>query len=86
MCSLHVLLHMQAEAASKELSSVGILNLLHSKAASLAGDRSARALVQQLLEASAAPYFEMLEAWMCGGMLDDPYGEFMIQVGRPCCR
>jgi len=40
----------------------GLLNLLHAKAASLAGDRAKRALVHRLLHAAATPYFKWVQA------------------------
>lgn len=72
----------QGEAAAKvELTSAGLLNLLVARQRSLAGDRQGQALVGQLLEAAAEPYFGILRQWMCSGVLDDPYGEFMVKVG-----
>lgn len=35
-------------------------------------------LLQRLLSAACTPYFEMLEKWLCEGIVDDPYEEFMI--------
>jgi gamma-tubulin complex component 2 len=32
-----------------------------------------------MLKAAAAPYFGMLERWLCEGALDDPFAEFMVQ-------
>lgn len=44
-----------------------------------AGDTAARGLLGKLLQAGCAPYFKMLERWLCEGVLDDPFGEFMVQ-------
>lgn len=44
-----------------------------------AGDAAARGLLGKLLQAGAAPYFKMLERWLCEGVLDDPYFEFMVE-------
>jgi hypothetical protein len=75
-------LSFQGEAAAKaDLTSASLLNLLVSRQRSLAGDRSGQQLVGQLLEAAAEPYFGILRQWMCTGVLDDPYGEFMVKVG-----
>jgi hypothetical protein len=72
----------QGEAAAKaDLTSASLLNLLVSRQRSLAGDRAGQQLVGQLLEAAAEPYFGILRQWMCAGVLDDPYGEFMVKVG-----
>lgn len=76
-----VLCPVQGEAAAKsELTSANLLNLLVARQRSLAGDRAGQQLVGQLLEAAAEPYFGILRQWMCTGVLDDPYGEFMVKV------
>ena len=36
-------------------------------------------LYSYLLAEASKPYFEMLRQWVCCGILDDPYKEFMIQ-------
>lgn len=82
LSSLGLLAGIAAEAASQQLSSAGLLNLLHAKAASLAGDRAKRALVHRVLHAAAAPYFKMLERWLHDGVLEDAYGEFMVQANK----
>lgn len=38
--------------------------------------------MQQLLQDAARPYFTMLQRWMCEGLVEDPYGEFMVQEDR----
>lgn len=43
------------------------------------GDAAARGLLGKLLLAGAAPYFKMLERWLCEGVLDDPFSEFMVE-------
>ena len=40
-------------------STLGLLNLLHTKAASLGGDQPGRALMQRLLAAGCVPYFQV---------------------------
>jgi gamma-tubulin complex component 2 len=32
-----------------------------------------------MLAEASKPYFKMLQQWVCRGILDDPYKEFMIQ-------
>lgn len=39
-------------------------------------------LVQKLLRAASTPYFAMLELWLCQGVLNDPYAEFMVQEDK----
>ena len=43
------------------------------------GDATAVALLERLLRAGCAPYFAALERWLCEGVLDDPFAEFMVQ-------
>jgi hypothetical protein len=62
------------------MTSAGLLNLLHKRQGSLAGDRAGQQLVGQLLQAAAEPYFGILRQWLCLGVLDDPHGEFMVKV------
>lgn len=46
------------------------------------GDAEALSTLQRLLATSSKPYFEMLEAWLCEGVLNDPYAEFMIREDK----
>ncbi len=39
-------------------------------------------MVQRLLRAASRPYFEMLEYWLCQGLLNDPYAEFMVEEDK----
>lgn len=64
------------------LRGAGLLNLLNARAAAVAGDTQAVALVQQLLSAAAVPYFRSLERWLCEGLVDDPFGEFLVQEDK----
>ena len=41
-------------------------------------------LVQKLLHAATRPYFSMLELWLCQGVLNDPYAEFMVEEEKVC--
>lgn len=36
-------------------------------------------MVQRLLQAASKPYFSMLELWLCQGLLNDPFAEFMVE-------
>ena len=48
------------------------------------GDADAVAVLQRLLSSASRPYFEMLEGWLCKGILDDPYAEFMVREDKVC--
>lgn len=44
-----------------------------------AGDTQTRTLYQYLMSEACVPYFHMLENWIYGGLVDDPYIEFQIK-------
>ena len=46
------------------------------------GDADTTVVVQRLLEAASKPYFQMLELWLCQGVLNDPYAEFMVEEDK----
>ena len=46
------------------------------------GDSDALVILQRLLTATCKPYFEMLESWLCRGILKDPYAEFMVKEDK----
>ncbi|OAE24597.1 hypothetical protein AXG93_1603s1080 [Marchantia polymorpha subsp. ruderalis] len=70
------------KAMMKNLSGAAILNLLQTQGTAMAGDSSARALLQKLTQAASAPYFGILERWISEGVIDDPYGEFLIDENK----
>jgi len=55
-----------------------LLNKLRAAGAGCGDDRSAQTHAY-LLEKAAGPYMAMLEKWICRGVLEDPYGEFMVK-------
>jgi len=61
----------------------GLLKLLHERRAALGGDAEAAALHEFLLERSAAPWFDMLRAWIHRGVCDDPHGDSSLREGAP---
>eukprot|EP00898_Chlorokybus_atmophyticus_P003738 jgi/Chlat1/4365/Chrsp29S04513 len=67
------------QAAVQNLFGAQVVNLLHSQATTMAGDTMARKLLQRLMQATCAPYFRMLERWVYEGVVEDPYGEFLIE-------
>jgi gamma-tubulin complex component 2 len=56
-----------------------ILGILAQRLSTLAGDVSARALLQNLLHESSKPYMHMLNLWLHHGEINDPHGEFLIK-------
>jgi len=56
-----------------------ILGILAHRLSTLAGDVSARALLQSLLHESSKPYMHMLNLWLHHGEIKDPHGEFLIK-------
>jgi len=79
MAALRLVASIASDASSKRLRGASLLNLLHSRAAGLLGDAAAHRLALRLLHAAAEAYFAMLERWLCEGIVDDPYAEFMVQ-------
>ena len=56
-----------------------VLGILAHRLSTLAGDISARALLQNLLHESSKPYMHMLNLWLHHGEIKDPHGEFLIK-------
>ena len=56
-----------------------ILGILAQRLSTLAGDVTARALLQNLLHESSKPYMHMLNLWLHHGEINDPHGEFLIK-------
>lgn len=79
MAALKLVASIAAEASARRLRGASLLSLLHAKAGALMGDAAAHRLALRLLRAAAEPYFAMLERWLCEGLVDDPYSEFMIR-------
>lgn len=67
------------EAATQQLVGRSLLNLLYHHLRINTGNRSSQSVLQKLLTAACVPYFEILGKWVCEGVLDDPYGEFIVQ-------
>ncbi|KAM4034181.1 gamma-tubulin complex component 2 isoform 2-T2 [Anomaloglossus baeobatrachus] len=55
------------------------LSLLHDKTFGYTGDIQAQELCLYLTKAASAPYFVILEKWIYGGVINDPYSEFMVE-------
>jgi gamma-tubulin complex component 2 len=75
-------LHRVTRAATRANASGGaLLNVIH-HAVHKEGDVQVRQLYEHLLSAASQPYFEMLQLWMCQGVIknDDPYNEFQIKA------
>lgn len=79
MSVMLVLAEICRQTAAQELQGTELLNLLHAKMKQMSGSQNAEALLRKLLEAAAVPYFEILERWLCEGVIQDPYSEFMIE-------
>jgi len=67
------------QTAAHDLQGTELLNLLYSRMKQMSGSANSEALLRKLLEAAAVPYFEILEKWICEGVIHDPYAEFMIE-------
>lgn len=69
---------MCAEASAAQAAGADLLNLLHARSKTIVGSARSSRLLQQLLAAAAAPYFEVLTRWVAAGVLNDPFSEFMV--------
>lgn len=67
------------QTSAQEFQGTELLNLLHSKMTQMSGSQNNEAILKKLLEAAALPYFQILEKWLCEGIIVDPYHEFMIE-------
>lgn len=56
-----------------------LLNVLHAHAVAAGGEQHTTKLLSFILQESAAPYLGMLHTWIHQGIVQDPYGEFMIE-------
>ncbi len=56
--------------------------MLQRRQREVVGDQEAAAQLQQLLAAAARPYFSILEGWLCRGLLDDQWADFMVQEAQ----
>lgn len=60
-----------------------LLNALHElKTRIFAGDDIAQEVLDVMLQKGSVPYFKMLDAWLESGLIDDPFGEFMIATSE----
>ncbi|CAF1021358.1 unnamed protein product [Rotaria sp. Silwood1] len=59
-----------------------VLDLLHEQTLKLSGHKQAYDICFFLAKSSYKPYLTMLETWIHNGIIDDPYGEFMVQENK----
>ena len=78
MSALRFAATLAAEASVNKLRGASLLDMLASRCASSAGDAHINRLAHRLLRAASEPYFQSLEKWLCEGVVDDPWMEFMI--------
>ncbi|KAI8895937.1 Spc98 family-domain-containing protein [Globomyces pollinis-pini] len=66
---------------TNSLSKTGgvLLSLLADRMVVLGGNDKTKSLYSHLLSESSKPYLSILKEWICNGVLDDPYNEFMVQ-------
>ncbi|XP_005091505.1 gamma-tubulin complex component 2 [Aplysia californica] len=56
-----------------------VLSLLHEKTASMIGDNKSAELCLYLTQSACVPYMEILEKWIYGGIIKDPFSEFLVE-------
>lgn len=57
LASLQLLASLAAEAAAGKLRGSALINLLHQRSSSVAGDDQAQRMMQKLMHAACRPYF-----------------------------
>ena len=77
--SLEILSSIAVTIQSGSCKGGPVLSVLHDKAQSLTGDDKAQELCLHLTQATAVPYFEIMEQWIYKGIVQDPYQEFMVE-------
>jgi gamma-tubulin complex component 2 len=77
--TLETLSGITVDIVHRELRGGALLSLLHDKAVGQLDGAHAVDIAHHLAEAAAAPYFTMLERWIYKGVVDDPFGEFMVR-------
>ncbi|XP_024392107.1 gamma-tubulin complex component 2 isoform X3 [Physcomitrium patens] len=82
MGAMQCLSSVSQAAAMQSARGAVLLNLLHNQGIALAGDVAVRTLLQKLTHAASFPYFRILERWVYEGVIDDPFGEFLIEENK----
>jgi len=59
-----------------------VLDLLHEQTLKLSGHKQAYDICFFLAKSAYRPYLNMLQTWIHNGLIDDPYGEFMVQENK----
>ncbi|KAJ8868461.1 hypothetical protein PR048_029989 [Dryococelus australis] len=56
-----------------------VLSLLHEQTSNYIGDSKGQDLCFYLIQSASVPYMEILEKWICKGVICDPYAEFLVE-------
>ena len=78
MAAFQLVAKIASDVSSRNLRGAAILSYLHARADDVIGDPLASKFMSRILAGATAPYFSMLEKWICQATIDDPYGEFVI--------
>jgi len=78
MAAFQLVAKIASDVSSRDWRGAAILSHLHARADEVVGDPLASKFLSRILAAATAPYFAMLEKWICHAIIDDPYGEFVI--------
>jgi gamma-tubulin complex component 2 len=88
MAAFHLVAKIASDVCSRNMRGASILSYLDGRADEVIGDPLASKFLSRILTAVTAPYFSMLELWICHGIIDDPYGEFVVigndALAAPC--
>eukprot|EP01116_Phalansterium_solitarium_P012776 TRINITY_DN2935_c0_g1_i1.p1 TRINITY_DN2935_c0_g1~~TRINITY_DN2935_c0_g1_i1.p1 ORF type:complete len:812 (-),score=349.12 TRINITY_DN2935_c0_g1_i1:98-2533(-) len=75
--TLEALERLASEAADHAGGS--LLNHIYAQLNQYAGDQQTKELLVMMMERASVPFFEMLEAWIYKGAIQDTYGEFFVE-------
>jgi gamma-tubulin complex component 2 len=79
MRTFELLAHICKAIDKGECKGGAVLSILHEKTTSMIGDAKGEELSLYLTQAACVPYFEMLQKWIYKGVINDPYGEFLVE-------
>ena len=78
MAAFQLVAKIAAYVTARRMRGAAILSYLHARADDVVGDPLASKFLSRILASVTAPYFSMLEKWICRAVVDDPYDEFVI--------
>eukprot|EP00037_Helgoeca_nana_P021398 m.215931 g.215931 ORF g.215931 m.215931 type:complete len:877 (+) comp25633_c0_seq1:245-2875(+) len=79
LATLEAMSSIAVDVVNRDLKGGALLSLLHDHVIGQLNDATAAEIALHLAQLASVPYFDMLEQWIYRGVVDDSYGEFMVQ-------